>query len=61
MEPIKAIHIAPTKNMLEVNRCFNKGLNMLLTHLVLNDYEYRAIASELTGTKYLDNSFFELG
>lgn len=61
MEPIKAIHIAPTKNMLEVDAKYNKGLNMLLTHLVLNDEEYRANALSLSGTKYLDNSFFELG
>lgn len=61
MEPIKAIHIAPTKNMLEVDAKYNKGLNMLLTHLVLNNSEYRTTAHMLQGTKYLDNSFFELG
>lgn len=61
MEPIKAIHIAPTKNMLEVDMDYNKGLNMLLTHLVLNDSAYRTTAHMLQGTKYLDNSFFELG
>lgn len=61
MEPIKAIHIAPTKNMIEVDKKYNKGLNMLLTHLVLNDEEYRFNAYQLMGTKYLDNSFFELG
>lgn len=61
MEPIKAIHIAPTKNMIEVDKKYNKGLNMLLTHLVLNDEEYRFNAYHLIGTKYLDNSFFELG
>jgi hypothetical protein len=61
MEPIKAIHIAPTDNMLEVDAKYNKGLNMILTHLVLNDENYRHKAYNLTGTKYLDNSFFELG
>lgn len=61
MEPIKAIHIAPIKNMLEVDDKHNKGLNMLLTHLVLNNQKYRETARMLKGTKYLDNSFFELG
>lgn len=61
MEQIKAIHISPTKNMLEVDMHYNKGLNILLTHLVLNNDEYRATALMLSGTKYLDNSFFELG
>ena len=61
MEPIKAIHIAPTKNMLEVDRKYNKGLNMLLTHLVLNNEEYQQAGFMLSGEKYLDNSFFELG
>lgn len=61
MEPIKAIHIAPIKNMLEVDDKHNKGLNMLLTHLVLNNHKYRETARMLKGTKYLDNSFFELG
>ena len=59
--PIKAIHIVPTANMLEVDRRHNKGLNMLLTHKVLEDRNYRDTARQLGGTKYLDNSFFELG
>ena len=58
---IKAIHIAPTANMLEVDKKYNKGLNMLLTHLVLNNEAYRNVARKLPGVKYLDNSFFELG
>ena len=58
---IKAIHIAPTASMLEVDKRYNKGLNMLLTHLVLNDKKYRETAKLLKGDKYLDNSFFELG
>lgn len=61
MEAIKAIHIAPTANMLEVDARFNHGLNMLLTHLVLNDKKYANNAFTLKGEKYLDNSFFELG
>ncbi len=47
--------------MLEVDRKYNKGLNMLLTHLVLGNEKYRKVAKELEGIKYLDNSFFELG
>ncbi len=58
---IRVIHIAPTANMLEVDSKYNKGLNMLLTHLVLNDTKYREVAKQLTGVKYLDNSYFELG
>jgi len=58
---IKAIHIVPTANMLEVDKRYNKGLNMLLTHLVLNDTKYMETAKQLQGEKYLDNSFFELG
>jgi hypothetical protein len=61
MEPIKAIHIVPTGNMLEVDKRYNKGLNMLLTHLVLNCPAYEASALALPGIKFLDNSFFELG
>jgi hypothetical protein len=61
MKKIRAIHIAPIKNMLEVDEKYNKGLNMLLTHLVLNNLEYTKNARLLTGTKFLDNSFFELG
>jgi len=58
---IKVIHIAPTANMLEVDTKYNNGLNMILTHLVLNDKKYREVAAKLPGVKYLDNSFFELG
>lgn len=58
---IKPIHIAPIDNMLEVNEKYNKGLNMILTHLVLNNIRYAKIAKQLPGEKYLDNSFFELG
>ena len=58
---IKAIHIAPINVMLEVHRKYNKGINMLLTHLVLNNTKYRELAETLGGEKFLDNSFFELG
>ena len=58
---IKAIHIAPTSLVKYVDKHYNKGLNMVLTHLVLEDEEYRKAFKEIEGEKYLDNSFFELG
>ena len=58
---IKAIHIAPTSLVKYVDDNYNKGLNMVLTHLVLEDEEYRKAFKALKGEKYLDNSFFELG
>ena len=58
---MKAIHIAPTNLIGYVDKHYNKGLNMVLTHLVLRDEEYRKEMAKLEGEKYLDNSFFELG
>lgn len=58
---IKLIHIAPTCLIRQVDNLYNKGLNMVLTHLVLSDEQYRKEMKALSGTKYLDNSFFELG
>ena len=58
---IKAIHIAPTSLIKYVDENYNHGLNMVLTHLVLEDEEYRKAFKEVKGEKYLDNSFFELG
>ena len=60
MEPIKLIHIAPTNVVAHVDKHHNKGLNMVLTHLVLRDIPYRQAMKKLEGIKYLDNSFFEL-
>jgi hypothetical protein len=59
--PIKLIHIAPTSLIHYVDEHYNKGLNMVLTHLVLSDLEYRQAFEKVGGEKYLDNSFFELG
>ena len=59
---IKPIHIAPTCLIETVDKYYNKGLNMVLTHLVLDeDPAYRIEMKKLKGEKYLDNSFFELG
>jgi len=58
---MRLIHICPTSMIAEVDKNLNRGLNMVLTHLVLSDPEYRQEMKNLTGTKYLDNSFFELG
>jgi len=58
---IKAIHIAPTSLIAFMDTHYNKGLNMVLTHLVLKDSNYREEVKRLRGEKYLDNSFFELG
>jgi len=58
---IKIIHIAPTSLIAYVNAQYNRGLNMVLTHLVLKDESYREAMAALPGVKYLDNSFFELG
>lgn len=58
---MKLIHIAPTNLIEFVDEEYNKGLNMVLTHLVLNDEVYRETFAAITGEKYLDNSFFELG
>ncbi|MCI4435434.1 MAG: hypothetical protein JHC33_01305 [Ignisphaera sp.] len=61
MNAIRLIHIAPTSLIKLVDEHYNKGLNMVLTHLVLSDPEYAKVCAELDGIKYLDNSFFELG
>lgn len=61
MDSIRLIHIAPTSLIAHVDAHHNKGLNMVLTHLVLTDDKYRQEMKKLTGIKYLDNSFFELG
>lgn len=61
MQSIRPIHIVPTNLIELVDRRFNQGLNMVLTHLVLNDEEYRKAFKKVKGEKYLDNSFFELG
>jgi len=58
---IKLIHICPTNLIKFVDERYNKGLNMVLTHLVLEDEQYRKEMKALKGVKYLDNSFFELG
>lgn len=58
---IKAIHIAPTNLIKFVADKYNKGFNMILAHLVLQDENYRAAFKNIKGEKYLDNSFFELG
>jgi len=55
------MHIAPTNLMPFMDKHYNKGFNMLLTHLVLQNEDYAKTARELDGVKYLDNSFFELG
>ncbi len=61
MEAIKLIHIAPTNLIAHVDTHHNKGINMILTHLVLASKPYRQAMRKLEGIKYLDNSFFELG
>ena len=61
MNSIKLIHIAPTNLIGLVDTMYNKGLNMVLTHLVLSDEAYRREFKKIKGEKYLDNSFFELG
>jgi len=58
---IKFMHIAPTCLMEEIDKMYNKGYNMLLAHLVLNNPNYLKQAKKLKGIKYLDNSYFELG
>lgn len=58
---MRAIHIAPTSLIDYVDAKYNKGLNMVLTHLVLENVDYRLKFKALEGEKYLDNSFFELG
>lgn len=58
---IKLIHIAPTSLIGAVDAKYNKGLNMVLTHLVLENKAYRDAFKAVKGEKYLDNSFFELG
>ena len=58
---MRLIHIAPTKLIELVNKQYNKGLNMALTHLVLDNLQYREEMRKVGGTIYLDNSFFELG
>ena len=58
---MKAIHIAPTSLIGFVDEHYNKGLNMVLTHLVLENEAYRHAFKAIKGEKYLDNSFFELG
>lgn len=58
---IRLIHIAPTNLISKIDNWYNKGLNMVLTHLVLTDRDYAKEMSLLKGEKYLDNSFFELG
>jgi hypothetical protein len=61
MYPIRLVHIAPTSLIKLVDKHYNKGLNMVLTHLVLSDPAYAKAFAEIGGEKYLDNSFFELG
>lgn len=61
MVPIRLIHITPTNLIGFVDSVYNKGLNMVLTHLVLTNPEYRQAFKAIDGEKYLDNSFFELG
>lgn len=56
---MKFIHIAPKQLMEKVSE-YNQGLDMILTHKVLEDEEYAKIASNLNSKKILDNSFFEL-
>jgi len=58
---IKLIHIAPTNLIGFVDTNYNKGFNMVLTHLVLSDTKYRKAFKQVKGEKILDNSFFELG
>jgi hypothetical protein len=58
---MRLIHIAPTNLIAHVDKYFNKGLNMVLTHLVLNNPAYREAMAKLKGIKFLDNSYFELG
>ncbi len=58
---MKLIHITPTNLVEFVDREYNKGTNMVLTHLVLENPAYREVMKKLEGVKYLDNSFFELG
>lgn len=58
---MRLIHIAPINLIPFVDKHYNKGYNMALTHLVLDNPEYREAIGKLKGTKYLDNSFYELG
>jgi len=58
---MKLIHITPTNLIGFVDKKYNHGYNMALTHLVLEDEAYRNEMQKLEGTIYLDNSFFELG
>jgi len=58
---MKIIHICPTCLVEKVDKHYNKGLNMVLTHLVLSNEKYREAFKAIPGVKYLDNSFFELG
>jgi len=58
---MRFIHIAPTSLISRVDKHYNKGLNMVLAHLVLADEDYREAFKAIEGEKYLDNSFFELG
>ena len=39
-EPIKIIHIGPTSVVADLS-LINDGMDMVLTHLVLNNQEYR--------------------
>jgi len=59
-EPIRAIHIGPTNIVAELSN-INQGLDMVLTHLVLNNDAYRKAHKNAPSYKILDNSFFELG
>jgi hypothetical protein len=58
---VKFIHIAPTNLVKYVDENYNKGLNMVLAHEVLENAEYAGTFKKLKGEKYLDNGFFELG
>ena len=58
---MKLIHICPTNLIKYVDQMHNNGTNMVLAHLVLEDEAYREAMADLSGVKYLDNSFFELG
>ncbi len=59
-EPIRAIHIGPTNTIADLS-ILNGGMDMVLTHLVLNDEAYKTAFMATPSYKLLDNSFFELG
>lgn len=59
-DPIRAIHIGPTNTVADLS-LINGGMDMVLTHLVLDDEAYRRAHASTPSYKLLDNSFFELG